>query len=75
MQTQIGSQPLIIYYLYILKKCAQDFSAALSPCIFMNQHNPGLDLPLLIRLLFSELIHGCERGIVSLLIKDNCTVF
>lgn len=67
------SQPPISYYLYILKKYAQGFSASffLSPDVCMSQHNSGLDLPLLIRLLFSELIYGCERGIVSLLIKDN----
>ena len=41
----------------------------------MSQHNSGLDLPLLIRLLFSELIYGCERGIVSLLIKDTKLYF
>lgn len=37
----------------------------------MSQHNPGLDLPLLIRLLLSELIYGRERDRMSLLIKDN----
>lgn len=43
--------------------------------ICMSQHNSGLDLPLLIRLLFSELIYGSERGILSLLIKDNRIAF
>ena len=45
----------------------------LSRNICMSQHNTRLDLPLLIQLLFSELIYGCGRGIVSPLIKDNRT--
>lgn len=40
MQTQIWSQPLIIYYLYILKKYAQDFSASFFVCL-QYMHEPA----------------------------------
>lgn len=64
------------YLLIYLKEICNDFSACffcLSPNICMSQHNTRLDLPLPIQLLFSELIYGQERGIVSPLIKDNRT--